>query len=245
MAKRLARHLVNDATRLIGWSKRKQRIRLPVNGPVKVNLGCGLQVASGWLNIDGSLNALVSATPQWMQSIAYKLSGARQFYSQDYYRDTLSNNFFCHHNLLYGIPLEDQTVDFVYSSHFLEHLTKEHGRRLLDECFRVLKPGGVLRIAVPDLEHAWQMYRRGDKERMIHDFFFSGDETGFGQHRYAYDYELLSAVLYEKGFTQIQRAEFQKGATPDLPFLDNREDYTLFVEARRPVRSYSTGEISF
>jgi hypothetical protein len=43
---------------------------------------------------------------------------------------------------------------------------------------------------------------------------------------------MLSQLLREVGFNQIERAEFQKGATPDLEFLDNREDYTLFVEAR-------------
>jgi len=56
------------------------------------------------------------------------------------------------HNLLSGIPFSDNCFDLVYHSHVLEHFAKEDGRRMLAECFRVLKPGGILRIAVPDLE---------------------------------------------------------------------------------------------
>lgn len=218
----------------MGWTRRDQLVRVAANGLIKVNFGCGLQVAPGWINVDGSLNAFVANCPSFVKPIAYRLSGANQFYSQNYYCDTLNKNWFVHHNLLYGLPFGDCTVDFLYSSHFLEHLSRSAGRALLMECLRVLKPGGVLRIAVPDLERAWHMYATGEKERMIHDFFFAEDETGFGQHRYAYDYDLLANALSEIGFNQIQRAKFQEGETPDLPMLDNREDYSLFVEGHRP-----------
>ncbi|HUS10197.1 MAG TPA: methyltransferase domain-containing protein [Pyrinomonadaceae bacterium] len=179
---------------------------------------------------------MVAPAPRWLLSLAYRCSGARQFYSNEVYCDTLQQNVFVHHNLHHGIPLQDQTADFIYSSHFLEHLDRVSARRLLEECFRVLKEGGVLRIAVPDLEHAWKMYRDGDKDHMLQIFFFTEDETGLGQHRYAYDYAMLEVLLSELGYDAVQHKQFQKGATPDLEVLDNREDYTLFVEARRPAR---------
>jgi predicted SAM-dependent methyltransferase len=56
------------------------------------------------------------------------------------------------HNLLKGIPFDNESFDLVYHSHVLEHFSKEDGERLVGECFRVLKPGGVIRIAAPDLE---------------------------------------------------------------------------------------------
>ncbi|MFZ5940799.1 MAG: class I SAM-dependent methyltransferase [Bacteroidota bacterium] len=56
------------------------------------------------------------------------------------------------HNLLEGIPFESESADLVYHSHLLEHFTEEQGLAFLHECYRVLKPGGVIRIAVPDLE---------------------------------------------------------------------------------------------
>jgi SAM-dependent methyltransferase len=51
-----------------------------------------------------------------------------------------------------SLPLRDRSVDAVYHSHVLEHLPQRDGLRLITECHRVLKPGGVLRVAVPDLE---------------------------------------------------------------------------------------------
>ena len=62
------------------------------------------------------------------------------------------------HNLLSGIPFESESFDLVYHSHLLEHFTKEDGEKLIAECFRVLRPGGILRIAVPDLESIVKNY---------------------------------------------------------------------------------------
>ena len=62
------------------------------------------------------------------------------------------------YDLRLGIPLPDATVDVVYHSHVLEHFTREGGVTFLTECFRVLRPGGLLRIAVPDLENIVRAY---------------------------------------------------------------------------------------
>ncbi|MGF1534211.1 MAG: methyltransferase domain-containing protein [Bernardetiaceae bacterium] len=62
------------------------------------------------------------------------------------------------HNLLDGIPFDNQSFEVVYHSHVLEHFTKADGEHFLAECYRVLKPGGILRIAIPDLERAAQDY---------------------------------------------------------------------------------------
>lgn len=56
------------------------------------------------------------------------------------------------YNLLNGIPFEYESFDVVYHSHVLEHFSKHDGEKFIQECFRVLKPNGILRIAVPDLE---------------------------------------------------------------------------------------------
>ncbi len=62
------------------------------------------------------------------------------------------------HNLLQGIPFHDSSFDLVYHSHVLEHFSKNDAVKLLGECYRVLRPGGVLRIAVPDLERIARSY---------------------------------------------------------------------------------------
>ena len=53
------------------------------------------------------------------------------------------------HNLLEPLPLDDGTCSAVYSSNVLEHIPKDKAPAFIAECFRVLVPGGVLRIVVP------------------------------------------------------------------------------------------------
>jgi predicted SAM-dependent methyltransferase len=57
-----------------------------------------------------------------------------------------------------GIPYPDASFDVVYHSHVLEHIRREHAARFLRECWRVLKPSGILRVAVPDLERICRLY---------------------------------------------------------------------------------------
>lgn len=56
------------------------------------------------------------------------------------------------HDLEKGIPFEDNSFDVVYHSHVLEHFPKKDGLAFILECYRVLKSGGIIRVAVPDLE---------------------------------------------------------------------------------------------
>lgn len=61
-------------------------------------------------------------------------------------------------NLLAPLPLKSGSVELVYSSHFLEHIPKPDVQSFLGECHRVLQPGGVLRLVLPDLEEMARSY---------------------------------------------------------------------------------------
>jgi hypothetical protein len=61
-------------------------------------------------------------------------------------------------NILNGIPFSNNSFDFVYHSHLLEHIPKYKVSGVLAECYRVLKPGGVIRVVVPDLEAIIRLY---------------------------------------------------------------------------------------
>lgn len=62
------------------------------------------------------------------------------------------------HDLAKGIPFTDNSVDFIYHEHFIEHLDYESGLTFLKECYRVLKPDGAMRIACPDLDRLVKNY---------------------------------------------------------------------------------------
>ena len=61
-------------------------------------------------------------------------------------------------NLLKGIPFNDNSFELVYHSHILEHFTRENAIKFIEECYRVLQKGGILRIVVPDLEQITKLY---------------------------------------------------------------------------------------
>jgi SAM-dependent methyltransferase len=193
-----------------------------------------LTVAPGWINVDASLNALFGGSPVILLKLLYRLSGANRYYSCDDYCRLLQQNRFVFHDLARSVPFPDQSVDVVYSSHFLEHLFRQDALCLLREAWRVLRPGGVIRVAVPDLAYALALYQTGQKEKMLQDYFFVEDlASSLARHKYMYDFELLDAALRTAGFREVRRCAFQQGQVPDLRLLDNRPEETLFVEAIR------------
>ena len=68
------------------------------------------------------------------------------------------------HDITKGLPFDDNQFDAVYHSHVLEHLEPADGEKLLSECYRVLRPGGVLRIVVPNLEQIATLYLNYHRE---------------------------------------------------------------------------------
>ena len=71
------------------------------------------------------------------------------------------------HDILKGIPFPDSSFDAVYHSHLLEHLPQDHVPPFLRECFRVMKPGGLLRVVVPDLEGIVASYQAALYEALV------------------------------------------------------------------------------
>ena len=226
------RRLIYSSTNQVAWIRKNRRYQ-PNQEVVKVNLGAGLSTAEGWINIDISLNAFFSKWPRPFLRVLYRMSGARQWHSQKEYCEILHNHLFIHHEVRYGIPFYDNTIDYLYSSHLLEHLEREDTEGLLKEAHRVLIPDGVIRICVPDLEYAVSLYQRGDKEEALNLFFPESRDSFFSLHRYMYDFELMKKELSNAGFDDIKRCSFRQGAIPDLDRLDKMPEQTLYVEARK------------
>lgn len=84
-------------------------------------------------------------------------------------------------NLQSDLPFPEASFDVVYHSHVLEHFSRADGLRLLQSCRRVLRKGGIVRVAVPDLESIARVYLRALEESL------SGNETW----KKRYDWVLL------------------------------------------------------
>jgi predicted SAM-dependent methyltransferase len=145
-------------------------------------------------------------------------------------------------DLRYGIPLDRESVDFIYSERLIEHFSLEDGLRLMAECFRILKPEGVLRFATPDLEELVKEYSTDwQRHDWVHwptyEWIDSGVRMlnyavrGWG-HLYIYAYEEMRLRLTQAGFSHITRAQLGSSSHTELCGLETRADSKLIVEAQ-------------
>lgn len=153
------------------------------------------------------------------------------------------------------IPLPDGCARGVFCEHFLEHLDVQTEVPLfLQECRRLLAPGGVLRIVVPDAGRYLLAYGQGDwrqlaamrplDEHRVDRWFGIRYRTRmelinavfrqFGEHLFAYDAETLEATLRAAGFEQVGEKRYGQGAMADL-CIDraDRAGESLYMEAVR------------
>src|SRR4051794_33117528 len=136
--------------------KRTFPIKRLADGRALVNLGCGARMHRLWNNIDFSYYARLAGRPRlsgFLRACSV-LSAAR------YERLLAADPAIIAWDLRKGVPFPDASFDLVYHSHVLEHLERNNAQRLLAECRRVLKPSGVLRVVVPDLEVLMRDYGR-------------------------------------------------------------------------------------
>ena len=126
---------------------------------------------------------------------------------------------------------EDNTVDLIYASHVVEYFNREEVGDLLTEWHRVLKPGGILRVGVPNFEKISHLYSSGQYGL---DYFVGllygkmpmGDTTIY--HKTVYDFESLDKVLCAAGFRDCrawdwrntEHAQFDDHSQAYLPHMD-------------------------
>lgn len=119
-----------------------------------LNLGCGTRTAEhpDVLNVDWSLNIRLKKS-RLLRLTVLPLLDERRHNRLGQMRGRLLA-----HDLSTGIPFAGDSVDIVYHSHVLEHLDRPVARAFLQEAHRVLKPGGIIRVVVPDFESACRSY---------------------------------------------------------------------------------------
>jgi SAM-dependent methyltransferase len=127
--------------------------RLP-DGRALINLGSSARVSPGWNNLDFSWIVYLGRHRR-LSALFHRFG----LLHEDRYARIrqMDRNTVCW-DLSKGIPFADETFDGVYHCHLLEHIDRETAPHFLEECYRVLKGGGVLRIVVPDLERLARQY---------------------------------------------------------------------------------------
>ncbi|MEH2048731.1 class I SAM-dependent methyltransferase [Nostoc sp.] len=177
--------------------------------PQYVQFGCGLCAPSDWVNFDSSLAMRLQKLPIFGKLIPSGPFG--RFPSNVRYGDIVK-----------GLPLPDNTVDILYCSHVLEHITLEEFRQALKNCYRHLKPGGIFRLVLPDLEFMAQQYIKSTSPEASLEFMritwlgkerrkrsllaFLKEWVSGTEHLWMWDYKSLSLELQNVGFSDIRRA---------------------------------------
>lgn len=206
---------------------------------MKLHLGCGTVIADGWVNVDNATGAHVRKLPI-IGAVAGKLL-FRTPWSPDIVFQDLRKPF----------RWADGTVDVIYTSNTIEHLKKRDGENCLRECARVLRPGGILRVVVPDLKGYVEDYLAGrvaardlltelnvvearglSRAREILAMY-----TG-GSHCCMYDASSMLALLRDRGLTPRVCLP-RESAIPDIARFEPAPDAwtperlarNLFVEA--------------
>ncbi|MEI7895990.1 MAG: methyltransferase domain-containing protein [bacterium] len=211
----------------------------------RVNLGCGRTPAKGWRNFDNSYSVRLRSIPLLPGLLLNTGILLRDQY--DYLQFTRVHDIE-YGDILKGLPLADSSVEVLYSSHVLEHLDRQEVEAYLREARRILCPGGILRLVVPDLAMIINKYNENhDADAFVTEIYLSqlrprtftqrlrATVVGSRIHQWVYDGASLSAVLMKNGF--IDPTVLKPGETtipdPGEFNLSERADVSLYVEARK------------
>ena len=157
-------------------------------------------------------------------------------------------------------PFNNSTFDYIFSEHLIEHLGYKEGLEFLKECYRILKPGGKMRVATPDLRFFVELYNPAKTEAQgkyiswITDtflkdlsekkdvFVINNIFTNWG-HKFIYDFQTLRDEMVKAGFVNITQCEVGESGDENLKgieshFKDEFAEYskmeTFVVEGTKP-----------
>lgn len=216
-----------------------------------VQYGAGNQAVPGWINFDASPTLRIQKIPLIGRLLRSKLN-------------CIFDDNVLYGDIVKGLPIKPESVDGLFCSHILEHLSHADFSLALDNSFKYLRKGGVFRIIVPDLEYYINRYKASltshshDQRESAAIEFCKG--TCFGMegsrstltqrlndafansgHRWMWDFFSLTKALSDHGFINIKK--FYSGDCPDEMFLrperphqfGDSEVSVLALECTKPI----------
>jgi len=212
----------------------------------RLNVGCGQAPSAGWLNYDNSPTVWLAKSQMLVRLL--RRAGLIDAGSLEFAAFCRVNSIL-YANVAKRIPHASRTVDAIYSSHMIEHLARDGAWAFLLECHRVLRPGGRLRLVVPDLHAlAHQYLQRGDADNFLGHLQFETHRpssllatlrwllVGSRGHHWMYDARSLGALMEEAGFVEVETMEPGQTRLSEPEGLDLRERQinSIYLEAVRP-----------
>lgn len=163
-------------------------------------------------------------------------------------------------NVVKKFPFGDNTFDYIFSEHLIEHLDIKKGIFSLKECFRVLKPGGKIRISTPNLAYLIELYNAEKTEiqlqeikrivdmvypdlKIYRDIFVINNFFKSWGHKFIYDHKLLKELLEKTGFVDAAACEVKESDDESLRDLEAHGRFiseeinklqTFIIEAKKP-----------
>lgn len=146
-----------------------------------------------------------------------------------------------------GFPAAAGSVHYIFSEHVFEHLTLGDGERIFADCHAALEPGGVMRVAMPDLRYIVERYVAGQSQGDIapeatNDAGYLAIDSparllnyalrSWG-HLYLYDVDELCLRMRQAGFSKVEPQVNGKSAHPELAGREARPESRLVVEATK------------
>jgi len=179
-------------------------IKESVADKIRLNIGSGGKpFDGGWINLD---------------------------YPNDYFKDQQSAYGFIPYDIRFDrIPFNDNSVDLIYCSHVIEHIENCHVQKLFQECYRVMKQGGILRIACPDAEFLYQLAKSENdywKERYLS---VKSDFEGIPEREIRNVDFLVREIATQKLYKYIT-TDFQKDYSRDFDSLSMNDFFDFIIK---------------
>jgi len=139
------------------------------------------------------------------------------------------------------LPVKQGTVRAIFHEHFIEHLPIADAVQMLSDCHGLLRPGGVLRIGVPDFQRHFRSYVESDgfleqiRPGRPSPLFALNELIYSYGHTSLWDPDTFRIVLNEIGFAEVQVKEFGQSVLAPAPDLLDRQFGTLYIEAIKTV----------
>ena len=138
-------------------------------------------------------------------------------------------------------PYDDNSVDYIFSEHMIEHISYQDGKFMLEESFRVLKSGGKIRISTPDLKFLINLYTedKTDLQKKYIDYsvnhksynvsigtdtFIINNFVRDWYHTFIYDEKTLKSLLESIGFSDVKSYLISESEDENLKNLENIND---------------------